>query len=335
MMTNLTSQRPLLIGLILGCSSLAMAQEPQLPIIDMHLHTYPWFLPENGEEAMSWAQGWEKTMEKMDQANIVLGLASGPMEAVQAWQESAPSRVVAGVLFPCDGGLVPNSKGRECFTGGESYPDLGWLRIEIEAGRIGFLGEITSQYIGIPPNDASLEPYYKLAEELDIPVAIHIGPGPPGAPYGKDIYAQAWCGDDPCAPNYRASLSRPSLLEDVLIRHPHLRIFVMHAGWPMLEEMLNLLYSYPQVYVDIAVLTFEEVTPRKTFHAYLKALVDHGYGERIFWGTDTDFSGIQMAIDAIESAEFLTAEQRSNIFYNNAARFLRLTEEEIAAHHER
>lgn len=33
---------------------------------------------------------------------------------------------------------------------------------------------------------------------------------------------------------------------------------------------------------------------------------------------------IGRAVDAIESAEFLTAEQKRDIFYNNAARFLRL-----------
>ena len=36
---------------------------------------------------------------------------------------------------------------------------------------------------------------------------------------------------------------------------------------------------------------------------------------------------IGMAIEAIESADFLTEEQKRDIFYNNAARFLRLDEE--------
>ena len=35
----------------------------------------------------------------------------------------------------------------------------------------------------------------------------------------------------------------------------------------------------------------------------------------------------------IEAADFLTPEQKRDIFYNNAARFVRLTEDEIAAHH--
>ena len=35
---------------------------------------------------------------------------------------------------------------------------------------------------------------------------------------------------------------------------------------------------------------------------------------------------IGLAIEGIESADFLTAEQKRDIFYNNAVRFLRLDE---------
>jgi len=42
---------------------------------------------------------------------------------------------------------------------------------------------------------------------------------------------------------------------------------------------------------------------------------------------------IELAIDAINSADFLTEEQKRDIFYNNAARFLRLSEKQIANHH--
>ena len=37
-------------------------------------------------------------------------------------------------------------------------------------------------------------------------------------------------------------------------------------------------------------------------------------------------------VDAIESAPFLNEQQKRDIFYNNAARFLRLSQEQIAAH---
>ena len=58
--------------------------------------------------------------------------------------------------------------------------------------------EISSQYNGLSPADPSLEPYFALAEELDIPVGIHMGEGPPGAAY-------LW------SPNYRARLTSPFL----------------------------------------------------------------------------------------------------------------------------
>ncbi len=42
---------------------------------------------------------------------------------------------------------------------------------------------------------------------------------------------------------------------------------------------------------------------------------------------------IDVAIKTIEEAPFLSEEQKRDIFYNNAARFLRLSKEEIARHH--
>ena len=44
---------------------------------------------------------------------------------------------------------------------------------------------------------------------------------------------------------------------------------------------------------------------------------------------------IRVAIEAVESADFLDPTQKRDIFYNNAARFFRLSEEEIARHHGR
>ncbi|HEX6741450.1 MAG TPA: amidohydrolase family protein, partial [Sphingomicrobium sp.] len=152
-----------------------------------------------------------------------------------------------------------------------------------------------------------------LAEELDIPVAIHVGPGPPGVPYFG-------------SPKYRMALSNPLALEDVLLRHPKMRLYVMHAGWPMGDEMVGLMFTHPQVYVDVAVIDF--AWPRAEFHAYLKRLVDAGMGKRIMFGSDQMVwpEAMDIAIANIEAATFLSPEQKRDIFYNNAARFLRLNE---------
>ncbi len=42
---------------------------------------------------------------------------------------------------------------------------------------------------------------------------------------------------------------------------------------------------------------------------------------------------IERSIAIIQEAPFLTSQQKRDILYNNAARFLRLSEEEIQRHH--
>jgi predicted TIM-barrel fold metal-dependent hydrolase len=44
---------------------------------------------------------------------------------------------------------------------------------------------------------------------------------------------------------------------------------------------------------------------------------------------------IEKSIEILKGAPFLTEDQKQDILYNNAARFLRLSQEEIGAHHGR
>lgn len=62
-----------------------------------------------------------------------------------------------------------------------------------------------------------------------------------------------------------------------------------------------------------------------------------GFLERLMFGSDQMIwpDAISQAVDSIESAKFLSEAQQRDIFYNNAARFLRLTDDEIARHHGR
>ncbi|MEN3370046.1 MAG: uncharacterized protein V7609_2189 [Verrucomicrobiota bacterium] len=279
------------------------------PIIDVHVHTYAtderWTLkvpnPVNNEPMVATTEQahMAATIAQMDRYNVVKAVISGDgggYDANLRWEAKSPERFIVSYSFD-----------------DPSKTDLEFIRKEAKAGRVHGIGEIGPQYEGIAPNDPVLEPFYALAEELDLPVAIHVGPGPPGAAYVG-------------FPKYRMALSNALLLEEVLIRHPKLRLYVMHAGWPLLNEMIGLLYAHPQVYVDVGVINWTQ--PRKEFHAYLRRLVDAGYGKRIMFGSDQMVwpEAIGMAVEAIDSADFLTQEQKADIFYNNAARFLRLPE---------
>ncbi|HUE82343.1 MAG TPA: amidohydrolase family protein [Pyrinomonadaceae bacterium] len=276
------------------------------PIIDMHLHVGPQDSntgKPTSPKASDLAE-FKKFAAAMKRRNVVKAVVFGPLEYVHSMIEAAPDRIIGSSMFP-----YPYADPR--------LPDLAILREEYRAGRLGAMGEILVQYHGLAPNDTSLEPYFALAEELDIPVGIHMGIAPPGVSY-KD--SKFWH-----APKFRMSLGNPLLLEDVLLRHPKLRLWVMHDVWPMLDELIGLLHAHPHVYADLAVL---DVLPRKEFHSYLRRLVELGYGERLMYGSDTGpGSWPRGSIEAIESATFLTKQQKRDIFYNNAARFLRLGEE--------
>lgn len=279
------------------------------PIIDMHLHAQDLFVPAGAPEplsgvlaANSTADLEKRTLHELAKYNIVIAVASGPH--AQAYRDAAPDRILASpLLFDL---TVPPATLRDLYT----------------RGRYQILAEFAPQYAGLPPNASELAPYFALAAELEICVGIHVGLGPPGAAYSG-------------FPKYRMAHSNPLLLEDVLVQHPKLRLYVMHAGWPFLDEMVGLLYAHPQVYVDIGVINW--VLPRPEFHRYLRRLVEAGYSRRIMFGSDQMQwpEAIGLAIDAIESADFLTPQQKRDIFYNNAARFLRLSAAEIARHHGR
>lgn len=299
----------------------ALAQSP--PIIDMHLHALPadWFGPppvpicvggqfpfmdpgrqqvtdlEHCESPLGSTVSTEdimlKTLEVMERHNVI-GLASGPPALVRRWREASPDRILGSAL-----------------TNWQSASDVDSIRARVNRGEIIAIGEVTTQYAGANPSDPEYEPFWALAEELDVPISIHVGLGPPGAPYVG-------------TPNYRMALSDASILEDALVRHPTVRVNVMHAGWPYLDEMIGVLFAHPQVNVGLGIISFG--LPRSEFHRYLKALVDAGFGKRIMFGSDQMVwpEALEAAIERVESAPFLSPDQKRDILYGNAARFLRL-----------
>ena len=84
-----------------------------------------------------------------------------------------------------------------------------------------------------------------------------------------------------CCPNFRIELGNPLTLGPMLKRHPKLRIWLMHAGWPFLAATKTL-YIYPQLHADVSVIN--RIIPRAEFHADLEGLVRAGLTDRpVFW----------------------------------------------------
>lgn len=310
----------------------------KLPVIDMHLHALraddmgpppvTFCLPvtdlpsadpskDFGPQFLQWMTGrdckikmvspstdtglMKRTVEIMKKNNV-FGVVSGSQ--TEKWVQYASDRFIPGLRFRLD----------------SKTPSVDSIRSIFKKGFYKVLGEVGIQYEGYEANDPLFQPYVALMEEMDIPVAIHIGTGPPGAPYLGDK-------------NYRGRMHSPLALEDVLIKHPRLRLYIMHAGWPMLDELLVVLWTHPQVYVDVGAISV--FLPRKEFHRYLRRIVEAGFAKRVMFGSDQMIwpEEIEYAIESIEAASFLSLGQKRDILFNNAARFLRLTDEQIKLMH--
>jgi uncharacterized protein len=318
--------------------TLVVAQKKPLPVIDMHLHAYhvkgtnpervgapfrdlglqdpgrPYV--ENYQEALRVSEWAEKqlvspptndslmvlTLRSLKKNNVY-AVTSSDIRTIRAWKKAGADRIINALEW--NFGMALHDQ-----LTSDSVEKL------LSSGEFKVFGEIAIQYDGYSPSDSAFEPYLAVAEKLDIPVGIHVGPGPPGAPYLN-------------SEKYRARLHSPFGLEEALIRHPKLRVYAMHAGWPMLDEMIATLYTHPQLYVDIAGICY--MIPQKEFYFYLERLVNAGFSKRIMFGSDNMFwpETIEIGIRSIETAPFLSEKQKRDILFNNAARFLRLTKEEI------
>ena len=291
---------------LLVTPSLAAQTQPRPPIIDMHMHAWLRNIANvpvpcmgvpcpvrpaayNGRDAV-----FRGTLAEMDRHNVVLGFLSGTPESVDQWMKMAPGRFLPTPWLPFE-------------LGSSRLPDIENLRRDYRSGRFKGMGEITTQYSGIAPNDQRLEPYFALAEELDVPTHIHT----------------AGIGD-PTILTFRSALGHPLLLEEVVVRHPKLRLYFENAGYPYTDEAIALMTQYPQIHADISTITW--LIPKTAFDRHLRSLIEAGLSKQLMYGSDQMEwpETIGLGIGRIESAAYMTAEQKRDIFYNNAARFLRL-----------
>lgn len=323
-----------IIILIIGTATSIFAQEKNkvthLPIFDIHVHTMkvnpswsspmcPWFLadmpgadPNDNatfspgidcvdplQPAKSDQEMQDEVIKRIKDFNMTM-VAFGDAEILHKWVKAAP----AGRIIPGIG--ISNAKEMSV----EAFRD------SLSNGFYKVMAEVAPQYQGMSPNDPSLDPYFAVAEELGIPVGIHMGTGGNGM---ANI----------TQPKYRASMGNPMLLEDLLAKHPRMKIWVMHAGYPFADEMIALMGANAYVYVDIAGMIWSY--PLDEIHYYIKRLVQAGFGKRIIYGTDFMMWPrlFETSMGVIEHAQYLSEDQKRDILFNNAARFFRMNEEDF------
>jgi hypothetical protein len=284
------------------------------PIIDVHLHAHtreslaqPAPNPATGEMSPKTAEEhMTRSLEIMKERNVVLGIVSGSsVSAVEPWEAAAPDRIMKGI------GVDDPAKFMK-------PQDLDRLFRE---KKLDAFGEVAAQYAGYSPSDPAFDAYWAVAAKHGVPVGIHTGGAPPRTPYT-------------CCPKFRLKLGDPLLLEDLLVKYPKLKVYVMHAGGFFPQNALMLMTMYPQVYVDIGALSWTPIAG-DMLAPFLTEAKRRRLLDRVLFGSDQMRwpEAIALAIDRVNGLDFLTVEEKQDIFYDNAAKFLGLTAEEIARHH--
>ncbi len=292
--------------MLAGSATAVFAQQacPAEPLIDVHVHAYradPRLanrVPNLGTGAPNAATDGTShraqtlaELRRLGALRAIVGSDDHEAEAAMVAADPSLFRRGYGVGIPTEA-------------------DLQAIRRLHREGRLAMIGEVAPQYGGVAPTDPRLEPLWALAEELQVPVGFHIGRGPP-------VFA---------APRHPAAIGDPLLLEPVLARHPRLKLFLMHGGFPFADNTEALLGRYPNIYLDLGAIHWAEHRP--AFHRYLRRMVDGGFARRILFGSDQMVwpDAIAQSVQAYREADYLTEAQRRDIFFNNAVRFFGWTD---------
>jgi predicted TIM-barrel fold metal-dependent hydrolase len=299
----------------------------RLPVIDMHCHIY------SNQMHPSMLQNYIKGND-LKLNDTVFTSPKNYVEHLKAVIEENAKYNVVLTYASCDSkalDTINKINTDNFFPSFEIWPTrelindkkyIETLRLKIRNGEVRGIGEVTNFYTGISPNNPIMDTLYRIAEQNDIPIGIHCGQTLRGL---QLTYY----------PNMRLEYSNPLLLQDVLIKFPKLRLYIMHAGVPFFpEETFAMLYMFPRLYVDISAVLWESYAYgyfRESVKEFLTKAAKYGFTNRLMFGSDEyTYPGlIGLSIDYINKADFLTEIQKRDILFNNAARFLRLSDAEI------
>ena len=286
----------------------AMAKSQSRKIIDVHFHTRsagdygtpPPPNPVSGKapHAFSNEEIYKANLFLLKKYNVVKAICSGTLARSADFSLMDSTRFLPALEFP------DHQNNR--------LPDTATFRKLAIGKKFIAFGELGLQYEGKTLADPEFDPYLAICEQTGIPVLLHTGEAAPNTPYM------------PCCPKFTINSGRPLLIEPVLIKYPKLKVMLMHMGFPFLDETKAILNVYPQVSVDISVIDW--AVPTQEFYSYLQSLLVAGFGNRIMYGSDQMIweDAIELAINKIEKAPFLSTKQKEDIFYNNAATFFGL-----------
>ena len=278
--------------LLFACNSSAQ-------VIDMHMHSYTekdfWVgKARNGfESSRTTKEHLEQTIQKMNQHKIEYAVICGTIESIDRYTKA-------------DKRFIPGYQDYE-----ETLIPVKQFEEYIQSGKIKVFGEVMAVYKGMTLADSLYQPYLAICEKYGVPVAYHSGGSFPNA------QQSGW-------PKYRIAFGDPFLIEDVLVKYPKLKLYLMHAGENFYENSLRMMDGYPNLYADLGVELWLHPLTKDYGTKFLKSAKEYGFLDRVMFGSDQMVwpEAISGSIDFLNAMDFLTKNEKEMILYKNAKKFL-------------
>lgn len=234
-----------------------------------------------------------QTIKKMDEHNIAYAVICGTMESVEKYTK-ADKRFIPGYQ-----------------DYGDTLMPIEQFEAYVKAGKIKVFGEVMAVYKGKTLADSSYQPYLAICEKYGIPVAYHSGGSFPNA------QQLGW-------PNYRIKLGDPFLIEDVLVKYPEIKLYLMHAGENFYENTLRMMDGYPNLYADLGVEMWLHPMTKDFAIKFLQSAKKYGVIDRVMFGSDQMVwpEAITSSINFLNALDFLTTTEKEMILYKNAKKFI-------------
>ncbi|KPJ49699.1 MAG: hypothetical protein AMJ38_02920 [Dehalococcoidia bacterium DG_22] len=301
---------------------------PDYPIIDAHIHTYP--RPEIGWQAQSGAglSGHAGTIEElvtlMREGNIAkavmvnmtpvfdmrqAALAKLPPDLASARRTDAEEQIRVDLI-----GRQQRRNAWTCAVARENPGLVPYISLDPSMDGVTMVREISDRVKegakGIKlhptnqrffPNDGRLYPAYQKIEELGLPIISHSG----------------------LAALLKEQHSRPANFVDVLRSFPGLTLVLAHMARGYLDEAVEIMQTYPNVYLDTSSAIEGTYTPHMLSDEEAVAMIRRVGPDRVLFGSDWPWFHPIKDAQRIDSLP-LSAEEKRLVFYENAQRILKL-----------
>ena len=131
-------------------------------------------------------------------------------------------------------------------------------------------------YNGVPLSDPRLTAVYEYCVKHDLPLTMHMG----------TTFAR----------NAPLELGRAIHAEPIALRYPDLKMIFAHMGHPWHEETIALVRKQPNLYCELSALFYRPWQ----FWNILACAQEYRVADKIFFGTDFPFSGVEESIAGLK-----------------------------------